>query len=1032
MTKNNFRLLLLTVSLFFIAVLSSYNTPIAFAVSNNSTEPTVHLDKNAYSWTDRVNITVTDPTQNLDPDKIDTIGNTTGNQIVISTRGHQIPDYKLVETGPDTGVFTGYVTLTGNSLIKGTGGVDGNGTNPSGAGPSGSGPTDGQLPAQDSDGISVSYYVGNQTVVATAPVHWNIGSVTWLQSNYPANGQGVLQITDPDMNLNPNAIDKFAANVWSDSDSGGILLYMTETGPDSGIFQGTVYFTNNTSSGNRLHVSEGDTVTGDYDDMTLPPPYTTAGELRLTATTSIKTTGPLDDRIQTSNPRLVDQFGNAINSTVDTGQQIQVTVNLVNNQDKDQPFAHLVQIQDSSGVTVSLSWITGTITAGQSLDPAQSWTPSAAGVYTAKIFILQSIDNPSLLSKPLTVTIMVAGAEHSNYNIIKIPLSGTVNASAQSNTTTLMVYNPDRDLVQIDQANVTNTGAFNTTIDAGGPLFRVAGIYSVQTEYDGTLQNNLSFNYTAADLLFNGYDNSTQSIIQSSSNGTSLISFIDCLHNLEQQDRQLFNSLNKTAAISLAKNSTQFQSIINGSNYSFYSLSMGGLFNKTTCTFISFNWNLVFITTSNGTVVGQVYVEENPSITQILNITVNKDLTYSSFGGIIGSGPAAGAQTGQPTFASVSLPNGTGTVDLASSSTITDLQAVPNSNSSTTGKPLGIFPYGLLSWKVMGLTLGQTVQVNFTFPSALPNDIQYWKFSNGIWTNLSSLITGIYGNILTLSITDGGPGDSDGLANGVISDPGGILVPTQIISPGNGGSTPGFAPSFITGFSAGQYPLTINGTGIKFGNYQNNVLQTQTIHTGKPFVLKLLLYGDGGSSSVQHVTFFTDMYGNKRSISASDTLIAWDKNSQLSVVDPHHFFQSVSANPTQTNDGKFKLDLAITFANPMPTSDMIIRTWGTDLYSVDVYLPNVWQVVGPNANLVQTQPATQQSVPTSDLMSVIKEWDVPDSSVSDSQLLQQMGISASHIPSWVTKSAQWVSSGQVPEQDFIKSINYLYLHGIIK
>ncbi|MHB8545707.1 MAG: ice-binding family protein [Nitrosotalea sp.] len=371
---------------------------------------TVELDQKVYTWTDRVYITVVAPDHNFDPNLIDTIGSTNDDKVSVSTRGNSISNYKLVETGVDTGIFTGYVILTGNQNVKGTGGVDGNGLNPTGAGPSGAGPTDGFLPSEEQDGVSVSFeFTRDQTVTGSALIRWNIGEIKWLEASYPANGQGVLQIVDPDMNLNPKAVDKFDTNVWSDSDSGGIKLTMTETGEATGIFQGTVYFTTNfQSSGNRLHVAEGDTVTGEYNDRTLPPPYTSADQLRLTSTTFIGTVVPPLERAPASNPRIVDSFGNAITGAVKTGQQVQVTADLANGQDKDQPFAYLVQIQDANGVTVSLSWITGTLTAGQSLNPAQSWTPTASGTYTAQIFVWQSIDNPNALSPPLTTTINVA------------------------------------------------------------------------------------------------------------------------------------------------------------------------------------------------------------------------------------------------------------------------------------------------------------------------------------------------------------------------------------------------------------------------------------------------------------------------------------------------------------------------------------------------------------------------------------------------------------------------------------------------
>jgi hypothetical protein len=380
----------------------------------------VELDQKVYTWTDRVYITVVAPDHNFDPNLIDTIGDSDLNKVTVSTRGQQLSPYKLVETGVDTGIFTGYVILTGDPNIKPTtgtgatqgGGVDGAGGNPTGSKSTCSpscGPTDGFLPASDQDGVSVSFmFTRDQTVTGSALIRWNIGQIKWLQASYPANGQGVLQIVDPDMNLNPKAVDKFDTNVWSDSDSGGIKLTMTETGQATGIFQGTVYFTTNfQSSGNRLHVAEGDTVTGEYRDRTLPPPYTSADELRITSTTFIGTVVPPLERAPATNARVVDSLGNALTS-VKVNQQIQVTADLTNGQDRDQPFAYLVQIQDANGVTVSLSWITGTLTSGQKLNPSQSWTPTAAGTYTAQIFVWQSIDNPNALSPPLSTTITVS------------------------------------------------------------------------------------------------------------------------------------------------------------------------------------------------------------------------------------------------------------------------------------------------------------------------------------------------------------------------------------------------------------------------------------------------------------------------------------------------------------------------------------------------------------------------------------------------------------------------------------------------
>jgi len=92
---------------------------------------------------------------------------------------------------------------------------------------------------------------------------------------------------------------------------------------------------------------------------------------------------------------------------VPVNKQIQVTADVSNGQDRDQPFAYLVQIKDQNDVVVQLSWLTGTLTPGQSLNPSQSWTPTTPGSYTAEIFVWDSISNPDALSVPLSMAIQV-------------------------------------------------------------------------------------------------------------------------------------------------------------------------------------------------------------------------------------------------------------------------------------------------------------------------------------------------------------------------------------------------------------------------------------------------------------------------------------------------------------------------------------------------------------------------------------------------------------------------------------------------
>ena len=360
---------------------------------------TIDLDQKVYSWTDKVYITIVAPDHNFDNDLIDEIGQDDEDPLRVATKGFDLDNYRLVETGFDTGIFTGEVILTGFAHE-----ATGKGEPQRG----GNGPTDGYLPTPSDGGISVSYeFSEDETVFTSSIIRWNIGDVQWLEASYPASGTGVLRVIDPDMNLNPEAVDNFDVNIASDTDASGITLTVTETNEATGIFEGTVFFTTTGgSSGHRLRVSEGDTVTADYADGTLPLPYTTNDIVSITSTTIIGTIVPPLERAPATNLRINDSFGSSIDA-VSVDQQVQIVADLSNGQDRDQDFAYLIQIQDSDGVTVSLSWIAGSLSPGQSFSPSASWTPTFVGTYDVTAFVWESIDNPTALSPPLSIDISV-------------------------------------------------------------------------------------------------------------------------------------------------------------------------------------------------------------------------------------------------------------------------------------------------------------------------------------------------------------------------------------------------------------------------------------------------------------------------------------------------------------------------------------------------------------------------------------------------------------------------------------------------
>ncbi|TLX81589.1 MAG: YncE family protein, partial [Thaumarchaeota archaeon] len=281
-----------------------------------------------------------------------------------------------------------------------------------------------------------------------------------------------------------------------------------------------------------------------------------------------------------------------------------------------------------------------------------------------------------------------------------------------------------------------------------------------------------------------------------------------------------------------------------------------------------------------------------------------------------------------------------------------------------------------------------------------------------------------------------------------------VISDTDLIAASAGDyslSHPVFAGSKFE--SNNLYPLYIDGKGIALPQY-SNLAPTTVLHTGTPATIRLEAYDNQGSQLIEHVGLFTDLPGNDTNISDSDTQIVWEKGQPLTVIDPRHLFSHVNVISIPKGN-LLELDYNVTFAKQMPTSSIIIRMWNQYRSSTDVQVLDAIQVV-QDTNTVQQQilqdPVQNKTETTSvipsfnlhptldttstqqgDMMTIVKEWGgyLPQS-ISDSQMLNSMGLKGDHTPSWLMKITKWVVDGSVTLQDFENAIEYLHDTGIIK
>ena len=210
----------------------------------------------------------------------------------------------------------------------------------------------------------------------------------------------------------------------------------------------------------------------------------------------------------------------------------------------------------------------------------------------------------------------------------------------------------------------------------------------------------------------------------------------------------------------------------------------------------------------------------------------------------------------------VTTPLGTITVS-SSAGTLDTLTDTPVSSLPPGLPPTSDMPYGAIGFTVSSIPPGATVTMTFTLPTVPPANLQFWKFINGAWVDCSSLLSGVAdgNNTVFVTITDGGLGDSDGLANGVIVDPGVFVIPNiaRLLSLMTAASHGSSVPAVTTP----QAPVSLPNIQI-----QSASLSANTVSPGSPVTVtadiankstvngskKVIVYVNGQVESTQGLT----------------------------------------------------------------------------------------------------------------------------------------------------------------------------------
>ena len=362
----------------------------------------IFTDKPVYSWTDKIIISINAPSWNSNPNQIDSIGESESHPIKISSGENSLKPYRLTETNSNSGIFSGEIILTGFLHdVDGDGSFD---TNPK---TFGNGPTNGFLESDVNDFISISFeFADGIILVESIPVNWNHGTIKFSKDTFLSNDLIEVRIIDPDLNLNPEMIDTVNIEVFSSSDAGGLSITAIETSERSGNFISTFSLSENISSGNRLYAIPGDTIIAKYDDHTLPKPFSKSDSQYVETVANVDYSTSSINRIEILSIFLSDGFGNPIVS-LSPNTKMQIVGTIENQINYDQEFIYFLQIKNSDGVIVSLSWIQGKLSPNQILEVSQSWIPTNSENYTLETYVWNSLNGSSPLSHSTSTLINI-------------------------------------------------------------------------------------------------------------------------------------------------------------------------------------------------------------------------------------------------------------------------------------------------------------------------------------------------------------------------------------------------------------------------------------------------------------------------------------------------------------------------------------------------------------------------------------------------------------------------------------------------
>jgi hypothetical protein len=318
--------------------------------------------------------------------------------------GEAHPD--IVETGANTGLFVFTVQLETDELACRLDLLE----DPRFAAEGGSDPSVGVCPG---DLLLVQYEDNRGADGEEALVDYVFEVQSWNpefttdRAVYSVGERVTVNIFDPDANRDPDVADSLRdVRVYSDSDPAGRQFSAIETGRNTGLFK-LSFSTSAQSQGSTILVREGDEVTVQYIDD-FPEDFFALQEERRFNFVIVVEAPAGDGALRPSEPA-VTALKPASGDLIFAGQQTLLSTEISSSfPEEEQPFVAIIEVRDSSGVTVFIGWQRGTLAPQGRTEVGMSWIPQEPGNFQVRTFLISDLLSPNVLSEvfasPVTVS----------------------------------------------------------------------------------------------------------------------------------------------------------------------------------------------------------------------------------------------------------------------------------------------------------------------------------------------------------------------------------------------------------------------------------------------------------------------------------------------------------------------------------------------------------------------------------------------------------------------------------------------------